>query len=158
MHKTARALALITSLSVLSACSDRPSSPPDVTDLVGTYELTQRSRDFLRTEKSFEASPQSLSRRLADRNVLLEDIPDVYINPFGESKGASVSGRGTWEIEDDGYDYGLTLSISAGGSMPRAIYHGSSILIRGRTPPYRIEMILGDPDSNEWLIYERHES
>jgi hypothetical protein len=158
MHDTFRTVVLVVAIAVQGGCSDAPKIKPTVTDLVGTYRLAEQSREFLQSERSYVALPNSHIRLGSDGTVILEAIPDVYIDPFGESHGSSVSGKGTWEVIVDGPDYGLTFDISAGYSMPRASYHGSSILIRSRRPPYRIEMIVGDADERRSLIYERHES
>ena len=104
------------------------------------------------------ASRNSRIRLNADGSASLEDIPDAYIDGFGDSHGSAVSGQGQWEIDATDFGYGLTVTILPGGSMAHGIYHGSSMLIRGQRVPYRIEMQLGDPDSDESITYERHES
>ena len=82
----------------------------------------------------------------------------MNIDGFGDSHGSAVSGQGQWEIDATDFSSGLTVTISPDGSMAHGIYHGSSMLIRGQRVPYRIEMQLGDPDSDESITYERHES
>jgi hypothetical protein len=82
-------------------------------------------------------------------------MPDAYIDGHGLGKGGSVSGRGTWELESTHSGYGVIFNIADGGTMPKSLYSGTSILIKGRKPPYRIEVQLGDPDSRESITFEK---
>ena len=144
----------VTLLLTLSACSD-PSTPPSLQDLPGSYQLSDASARYLQQEKHYPAPPHSEIRVNPDRTVAVISMPDVYVDKSGKGSGGFVSGTGRWEVEQFEDDYGLTLVIDPGGSMPPSIYTGSSVLIAGEAPAYRLQVILGDPDTEETLTYER---
>lgn len=144
----------LTLVLALSACSE-PLSPPSLGDLPGSYQLSDASARFLQQEKHYPAVPHSEIRVNRDRTVAVVSMPDVYVDRSGEGSGQFVSGTGRWEVEQFEDDYGLTLVIDPGGSMPPSIYDGSSVRIVGQAPAYQLQVVLGDPDTEESLTYER---
>jgi hypothetical protein len=141
-------------LLTMSACAEH-SPPPSLRDLPGSYQLSDVSARFLLQEKHYPTLPHSEIRVNRDRTVAVISMPDVYVDKIGEGSGGFVSGTGRWEVEQFEDDYGLTLVIDPGGSMPPSIYDGSSVLIVGQAPAYQLRVVLGDPDTEESLIYER---
>lgn len=138
----------------LGACSE-PLSPPSLGDLPGSYQLSDASARFLQQEKHYPAIPHAEIRVNKDRTVAIVSMPDVYVDRRGEGSGGFVSGTGRWQVEQFEDDYGLTLVIDPGGSMPPSVYDGSSVRIVGERPPYRLQVVLGDPDTEESLTFER---
>jgi hypothetical protein len=67
-------------------------------------------------------------------------------------------GEGEWEIDNTDLGYGITLKIGEGRTMKAGIYHSSSILIKGKVPPFKLRIGLGDPDQGEYIIYEKTNS
>jgi hypothetical protein len=151
---TAVLTVLPVAIAVLIGCSDSPGAAPSVAELAGTYHLAKTSREFLRARKSVDASPAASIRLETDGTVIVNDMPDACIDPFGRGNGGSVSGRGAWEVEAIDFGYGIRLTISA-GSMPRGIISGSMIHVKGRQAPFRIEVQLGDPDNRESITFEK---
>lgn len=141
-------------LLTLSACSAH-SPPPSLQDLPGSYRLSESSARFLQQQKHYAVLPPSEIRVNRDKTVTVIAMPDVYVDRSGEGAGGFVSGTGRWEVERFEDDYGLTLEIDPGGSMPPSIYAGNSVLIVGQPPAYQLQVILGDPDTEESLTYER---
>jgi hypothetical protein len=146
----------VTLLLTLSACSEHSPSL-SLQDLPGSYQLSDASARFLQEQKHYPTLPRSEIRVNRDRTVAVISMPDVYVDRFGEGSGGFVSGTGRWEVEQFEDDYGLTLLIEPGGSMPPSIYAGNSVLIVGQAPAYQLQVVLGDPDTEESLIYERRE-
>jgi hypothetical protein len=153
----AQRMLYLTVVGCLVACGDGPSSAPSVEELAGSYALDKESQVFLRDKRGYGSIPPSILRLNRDGSVAATSIPDAYTDGFGKGTGQFVSGVGRWKVEKSNFGYGVTLDIAQGGSMPPGIYHASSIHLSGRRAPYRIEMLLGDPDSRETLTYERHE-
>jgi hypothetical protein len=144
----------VTLLLTMSACSEN-SPPPALEYLPGAYQLSDASARFLQEQKHYATLPRSEIRVNRDRTVAVISMPDVYVDKNAEGSGGFVSGTGRWEVEQFEDDYGLTLVIDPGGSMPPSIYTGSSVLIVGQAPAYQLQVVLGDPDTEESLIYER---
>jgi hypothetical protein len=141
-------------LLTMGACSEH-SPPPSLQDLPGSYQLSAASARFLQQQKHYAALPSSEIRVNRDKTVTVIAMPDVYIDHSGEGRGSFVSGTGRWEVEQFEDDYGLTLEIDPGGSMPPSVYAGNSVLIVGQAPAYQLQVILGDPDTEESLTFER---
>jgi len=128
---------------------------PKQTDVAGTYVLGEKSSDFLVHEKGYGAVlPRSAIVLSSNGEATVENIPDCYaIISVTDQHHAFLSGRGKWLIEGTDTGYGVTLDIAPGGSMPAGIYHASSILLRGKSMPFQLQLGIGDPDSNEWLVF-----
>jgi hypothetical protein len=141
-------------LLTMGACSGH-SPPPPFKDLPGSYQLSEASARFLQQQKHYAALPASEIRVNRDKTVTVIAMPDVYIDRSGEGSGNFVSGTGRWQVEQFEDDYGLTLEIDPGGSMPPSVYAGNSVLIVGQAPAYQLQVILGDPDTEESLTFER---
>lgn len=142
-------------LLVIAGCGFGPKEMPQTSELAGVYVLSDRSRVFLRDQKSYGTTPESAISLDPDGSVSVRNLPDCYIDGFGLGHGRYVSGRGTWEIEQTDLGFGVTLTIEAGGTLKRGVYHGSSILIKNRQAPFALVVGIGDPDSNEDIVYER---
>jgi hypothetical protein len=153
----ARRFLYLALIAFLGGCADGPSSAPSVEELAGSYRLDKESQVFLRDKRGYNSIPLSILRLHRDGSVAATSIPDAYLDGYGKGSGHFVSGVGRWNVEKTSFGYGVTLEIARGGSMPPGIYHASSIHLRGQRAPYRIEMLLGDPDSRETLTYERYE-
>jgi hypothetical protein len=154
VHTRCRYPLMVILLLSISACSEH-SPPPSLTDLPGSYQLSEASARYLQQQKHYAALPPSEIRVNGDKTVTVIAMPDVYIDRRGEGTGGFVSGTGRWEMEQFEDDYGLTLEIDPGGSMPPSIYAGNSVLIVGQAPAYQLQVILGDPDTEESLTFER---
>jgi hypothetical protein len=124
--------------------------------VAGVYTLSEESKAFLISQKNYKSVPPSSVTLTSDGSVTIESLPDAYVDGFGRGNGRFLRGQGKWELKTTDFGYGITLTIAGGGTLPPAIYHGSSILLRGRQAPYRIAFQLGDPDSRESISYEKH--
>jgi hypothetical protein len=148
---------MLFALLLLSGCtqgSEGPKDRPTMDALVGAYTLSAESKSFLERRKGFRSVPNGTVTLRGDGTVSIIDLADCYSASHGGS-GRYLTGDGLWEIESTDFGYGITLTIGAGGTLPRSIYHGSSILISGKSAPFGIRFVIGDPDTNESIMYER---
>jgi len=155
---TSKALVAFVVLVLASGCSDGPRERPQAGALAGTYELAQESKEFLIKNKGYVNVPESQVILRQDGTVSVTRLPDCYVNGFGEGGGHFLSGEGRWEIEKTYSGYGVTLIINEGGTLKAGIYHGSSIQIWKKMPPFDLAFGLGDPDQNEFITYQKNSS
>lgn len=154
-HRLAIAL---TALLALAGCNPVPNEKPEVSTLVGTYQISSESKKFLEQEKAYRSIPDSQVTLRGDGTASVNSLPDCYVNGFGDGSGQYLNGQGRWKIEQTDPGYGVTLTIAEGGTMKAGIYHGSSILIKHRAPPFTLEFGIGDPDQDEYIVYEKTNS
>ena len=138
-----------------AACDQVLVREPTRADIVGVYELTSDSREFLRSRKGYTSIPAATIAFAADGTLVVRDLADCLVDGFGESHGRLLSGRGTWQIEKAFVGYGINWVIRPGDSLPAGGYSGPWVTIRHRSPPYDLELNVGDPDAGERVRYER---
>jgi len=82
------------------------------------------------------------------------NTPSCYVSfPRPESR-VLLSGVGRWTLLKDPHSLVcLELDIDPGGSLAPGVYE--SIEIRNLRPPYELHFEIGDPDSNDWLLFTR---
>ncbi len=147
------AVSLLTLVSA-AACDQVWVREPKDADVAGVYQLTSEAREFLRS-KGYRSIPDSTIELRLDRTVIVRGLPDCLIDGFGKPNGRFLSGAGTWEIQKAFVGYGVNWTIRPGGSLPEGGYSGPWAALRRRSPPYILEMTVGDPDSDERVRYER---
>jgi hypothetical protein len=118
----------------------------------------QDSRQWINYPTTPPAWPDSTIEVVADGSVKIKDLPDAYVDGFGRGAGGFVSGSGTWLMERSNEGFGLELTMRPGGTMPQAIYSSTSIRLKGRDPPYHIELTLCDPDTRRHLEFTKRVS
>jgi hypothetical protein len=155
MRAPVKCLAFLLSGIAVAGCDRAFTEKPKVADLVGTYSLSKSSEDFLHNRKGYVKIPESEIALGSDQTVTITNLPDCATNGFGKSSGAFLSGEGRWEIEKGMPGWVLTLDIKRGGSLSGGVYTGCWMCIRGRSAPYRLGVTIGDPDSDETLLYEK---
>lgn len=141
-----RLISALVALLVIGGCISGPKDKPEIGSLVGTYELSVESKNFLLKDKNYNSIPSSQVILRQNGNASVSALPDCYVNNFGDGSGLCLSGEGRWETETTDSGYGVTLTIGKVGSLKAGIYHGSSILIKHRAPPFALEFSIGDPD------------
>jgi hypothetical protein len=142
-------------LASVVACDQVLVREPKPADIAGVYQLASATREFLRSAKGYTSIPDSTIELRADGTLIVRDLPDCLVSGFGDPHGRFLSGRGTWELQKAVVGYGLNWVISPGDSLPAGGYSGPWVAIRRRSPPYDLEMSVGDPDSGETVRYER---
>lgn len=156
-RRSTRALglaAIAISLSTASACDQVLVREPRVADLTGRYVITQASREFLTKEKGYASALDSTIELRADHTVTLRNLPDCLVEIF-DYHHRFLSGHGTWSLEKAFVGYGLDLVIVKGETLPEGGYSGPFVTIRRRSPPYELELTIGDPDTGESIRFQR---
>lgn len=136
-------------------CDQAFTKKPQTADLAGTYQLSKGSTTFLLRRKAYKTVPVSTITLGTNSHVTILNLPDCATNGFGDSRGAFISGGGTWEVERGSPGWVVTLDIDKSGSLHGGVYAGQWMAIRGKSQPYRLEVTIGDPDSGETIVYER---
>jgi hypothetical protein len=142
----------------VGACDQVLVRRPKATDVAGLYHLSSKSVEFLKSRKGYTSAPAATIELRPDGTLLVRDLPDCVVADFGTPGGKFLSGRGRWKIEKAFAGYGLTWEILDGDSLPSGVYAGPWVAIRRRSPPYELELTIGDPDSGERIRYQRSSS
>jgi hypothetical protein len=139
---------------------DYSKTRPADSDLFGSYRVLK-----LRLPSELSAQVTEREPRItlnADHTAVLANVPEF--DGFGEKLECRWSGSATWELNDK-------INIGWGWSVAFKNFHPSSkvtttqdcnksdfiwgILILSRHPPYRLYGIVGDPDSDTGIEYEK---
>lgn len=123
-------------------------SRPRQADLVGTWTPTAKTRRDMKGRGRYSKTDAKLILA-ADGTCSVVDMPDWWRGGFGESHRLYESGQGKWRIEEEkdvGTIYVLGLELPEG--------HQSVHLSRQK-PPYQLHLTLGDPDSGNYMLFER---
>ena len=127
---------------------DFTRSKPDEEDLIGTWTATKGTIRDIKDRGGYSQSDPKLILS-ADGTCTVTDMPDWWRGGFGESHKQFESGSGKWNIEKDENVwkiYVLALKLPAG--------HQAVHLARQK-PPYQLHITLGDPDSGNYMLFER---
>jgi hypothetical protein len=122
---------------------------PKKTDLIGTWVPDNSSMRAMEARGGYDTSVQPKLTLKPDGYFELVNMPDWWNNGFGKSQKGFQDYSGTWGISKYGNTTFWNVDLKS-SSQTR-----SANLI-GQNPPYRIEFIIGDPDSSESMIFERH--
>jgi hypothetical protein len=124
----------------------RPSSSPPHQDMVGQAQEKRRH-----SEKDIHQNPADLTLR-ADGTMVVEGLPyEFYPNT------CTIAGTGTWK----GPDSNQTIDLFVAGSGKPGVCASNSysmLEITGRSKPYGLYWVIGDPDSGNgvWLSRKRN--
>jgi hypothetical protein len=121
---------------------------PKKSDLLGTWVPDKSSLREMESKGSYDISVQPKLILKADGNFELVNMPDWWDNGFGESHGGFQDYSGSWSLSTYGNTGVWSIEFKS-SSRTR-----SANLI-GQSPPYRIEFIIGDPDSSVSMIFEK---
>ena len=140
---------------------DYSKTRPKDADLVGTYRVLKLRlpSDLSRAVKERESS----ITLKADHTAALANVP--VFDGFGDTLKCSLSGSATWSL-DDAINSGWGWSVAFQNYHPSSAtiagechYENSTwgILILSRHRPYRLYAIVGDPDSDTGVEYQKME-
>jgi hypothetical protein len=97
-----------------------------------------------------------------DLTFTLTAIPDCFGRSLRDAKGQFLNALGTWKVvvPEGAASYGIDIDIPHGayietssGTVPAGSY--GSILLKGKSAPFKLHFVIGDPDSGDELIYEK---
>lgn len=138
------------SMFVLGGCDIGPETRPNIDDLTGIYRLVSAPSICGLETESVSKSTISLDR---DLSVSVSNIPDCIFHL--NNKGKYLSGEGKWKVVIPELDssYGIFLDIGEGNTLSAGIYN--SLILVGKSKPFTLAYVIGDPDSMNRLIYEK---
>jgi hypothetical protein len=117
---------------------------PDQTELIGKYELTHSSKEFL-IEQSFSAQEYSLTLS-KDGNYKFTNGPDFIFNNYGVSNQKTLNKVGKWFL-NCAKSYDCLIELEGVCVVPLSQKDGTlSIMIT-----------IGDGDECKGIIYEKME-
>jgi hypothetical protein len=120
---------------------------PKKGDLLGIWLLDKSSLQVMQSEGGYDVTDQPKLILKADDTFEMVNMPDWFNNGSGKSHKALLDYSGDWRLSKYGNTgfWNIYLKFS---SQTR------SANLLGQNPPYRIEFIIGDPDSNVSMIFE----
>ena len=127
------------------------SAQPNKEDIVGVWMPNEATVEDIRTRGRYNPTVTTKLDFRSDGSFGMQNMPDWWKNGFGESYGSFESNSGTWKLSNvSGTCWQIDLTFPNLGTGVGLLEHRFS----GR-PRYVIEVILGDPDSGEEMIFVR---
>ena len=120
---------------------NRPWQVPPREDLVGQYMESERHLNESRPPAAASLTLQ------ADGSMTVANLPAE----FGPST-CTLSGRGSWAGPYDDGVHVTVISDEHSGSCPSGPY---GLVLAGRSKPYRLYWIVGDPDSGTGVWFRK---
>ncbi len=122
------------------------SKQPKLADVAGVYVPDANTLKFMAREGGYSISKHEITL-LTNGIILLFNMPDWWTNGFGESNKKLESTNGTWALEKSRNNWQPVLKFGDGVNM--------GIHLVGQSPPYKLHMYVGDPDSGVYMLFER---
>lgn len=165
---------LVSSLFLLLACSllvscrnyfltypypwDYSKEKPKESDMVGTYNILKLRLPA--TASGVDKDARIILR--TDGSAVFSNVPEF--DDFGQKVVCGLSGTATWKLDDkinSGWGWSVafqdyrptTKPIARECDLGNSIFGG--ILVLSRHAPYRLYKIVGDPDSDTGVEFER---
>lgn len=123
------------------------SKMPDKNEIVGTWVPDQNTKSLIVNEGRYDPTKE-IKLVLQDSGELtMLNIPDWWGDGGrGESNKGFNSYSGTWELSQ-GKDR-VTLNVIYSGTF-------TELGLLNGLPPYKIELVIGDPDADRAMIFIR---
>ena len=120
---------------------------PKKSDLLGLWVPDKSSLRVMQSEGGYDVSIQPKLILKADDTFELTTMPDWWDDGLGKSHKGFQDYFGSWRLSKYGNTgfWNVYLKMSS----------TRSVNLIGQNPPYRIEFIIGDPDSNVSMIFEK---
>lgn len=130
---------------------------PAEADIAGHYQLSKKdSRDS--ENESGPVSEDSGFTLRPDHELEVRDLPDF--GGFGGPPLCSYNGTGKWRLDENSASVMLNMDITtvlpakSGGLPSCKPANFGSFAVLGRSKPYHFWWYIGDPDSDEGLVYK----
>jgi len=127
------------------------SFPPTTSDIVGIWVPTQLSLDDMKKEGGYTISTHTLTFK-DDGTFEIINMPDWWLDGFGESHKGFYSGSGKWDISSSQGEWVIELDFDNLTGYPDGL--NTDLSVQGHKPRY-IYTYIGDPDSGKMMTYER---
>lgn len=133
-----------------------PEPEPDPNKIAGTWVATAASIELMEREGGYAPRTPTWTFR-DDGTFVVEDMPDWWLAPFGQSHQRFASGAGRWkasETRDDwGNDWEIMVDIQSFPEYPNGIV--TFLKLDAYQPDYTISVYIGDPDSGRVMEFKR---
>lgn len=122
---------------------------PTSESLQGSYELTRDSRGRLIDSKGFEADTSSSITIDKNGMISFDSVPDPDLDAIEDFSGKVISGTSRYQIKNEyEYYYNVIADVS---ESPQSIRLISLRVTRND----ELRIAVGDPDSGEYLYFEK---
>lgn len=125
---------------------------PDHADLVGTWTIDQPTIKFMKSRGSFDGSRPTKLVLKHDGSFVLSRMPDWSPNGGIESLGALKDLEGRWNLYEINSCWTINLHDATNQWTPQLWLREPRYR---STPKYLLQIIIGDPDSRESMIFLR---
>jgi hypothetical protein len=126
------------------------SAEPARADIVGTWAPDQATVDDMRERGGYDVSAPTRLILRDDGSLEVVNMPDWFDNGFGISHGGISSASGHWRLVNASGHWLVGLSYSGAYRPVDLVEHRFK-----SEPRYYIEIIVGDPDSGDEMIFVR---
>ena len=139
----------------LLACRSNYGAPgyttvePNKNDLVGTWVPNQGTLEDMKKRGGYDISTVTNLVLKRDGSLEIANMPDWWESPFGASQKTMASHSGSWDLYSDSPCWVVAIKYSDRASF---------LSLLGNEPPYKMEIILGDPDSGHSMIFIKQAS
>jgi len=123
---------------------------PNRTDVIGTWVPTAATINDLKQRGAYVISKHELVLR-ADVTFAMVNMPDWWIDGFGQSKKTFESGSGKWQFYQD-HNPWTVWAIEL--DFPQRVVP-NAIHLQRQKPPYLIHITVGDPDSGRYMLFQK---
>jgi hypothetical protein len=131
-----------------------PTTAPATSDLVGTYRPTAETTTLNLTVGKYPPTDSFIELR-ADGTFTIHNIPDWWRTDFGKPTGGFDHGTGTWKTAKQQSWWYLELEFpdrkAFATPTPGTLITGANLI--GQTPPYDLNLTIGDPDTGRELRF-----
>jgi hypothetical protein len=128
------------------------SAEPARAEIVGTWTPDQATVDDMRARGGYDVSAPTQLVLRDDGSLEVANMPDWWDNGFGISHKGLSSGPGRWRLTNASGRWEVGLSYGGTYRPVGLVEH------RFRSKPrYYIEIIVGDPDSGDEMIFVKKE-
>lgn len=123
----------------------------------GVYVADTNTMDLITGEGHYKPVSPSITL-FPDGAIVITNIPDWW-NTFGQACGGFDSGRGFWRVEKH-RDWWAVLGCFTNTAQFASLTNkserfGSDMMLIGEKPPYKIHLIIGDPDEGRGMEFEK---
>lgn len=120
---------------------------PNRTDFVGTWVPDATTLKMMQSKGGYALSVKTSLVLRNDSTFELSNMPDWWSTASSESHGKFTQHSGHWSISRT-YSHFWHLNLAS-------TWEARDVDLFGQDPPYRIAFRIGDPDNNEWMIFEK---
>jgi hypothetical protein len=131
---------------------------PAQEDLVGVWVADNASVRWLEKQHCVMTEPPSLELK-ADGTFVMKNMPDCWHTLFDDVQKVTLeSHAGTWKISNE-YDFCYIIVMEIPVTDIRTIGStGNKFDLCQESPPYKIRLVVGDPDSRNYIIFDRKQA